>query len=262
MLKCPKCNEKLYKQDHVYCCQNHHSFDIAKRGYCNLLMGNRTSSGDDKDMVRARTNFLQQGYYEPLRKCLIEMIKTMDINIMVDAGCGEGYYTNEIKEYMKNIEIYGFDLSKSAIDEACKAKNDVHYFVSSVFHMPIENTAVDLILSIFAPIHELENKRILKRQGYFLKVEPGPVHLHDLKTILYDEVYENEAEAVQYSSFKLMKQELLTYEITLSSAEHIRALFQMTPYYWKTSRQATQRLYALDELTTKVQFHIELYQVI
>lgn len=51
MLQCPKCKKPLQKDGNRYCCDNHHSFDIAKRGYVNLGLGNHRQTGDDKDMV-------------------------------------------------------------------------------------------------------------------------------------------------------------------------------------------------------------------
>lgn len=34
----------------------------------------------------------------------------------------------------------------------------------------------------------------------------------------------------------------------------------MTPYYWKTPKDAAMRLQELDELKTKIQFQIEIYR--
>lgn len=262
MLICPKCKTALYRESNSFVCKEHHTFDIAKRGYCNLLLGNRKTTGDDGDMVKARTKFLYNAYYEPLRSRIIEIIDSIQPKTMIDAGCGEGYYTNEIKKALPNTNIIGIDLSKTAVDEACKGKTSVQYVVSSVFDMPIKSDNVDLVISIFAPIKEQENYRILKQNGYFLKVEPGPKHLYQLKQVLYADVYENEEQAVIYENFQLVKEELLDYEITIPLKEDIKALFQMTPYYWKTAKEASDRLYALDSLSTRVQFHIELYKKI
>lgn len=260
MLQCPKCKEPLNCEGKSYVCKYRHTYDISKRGYCNLLLGNRKTTGDDKEMVKARSKFLQQAYYEPLQKRLIAIIKEIHPQSIIDAGCGEGYYTNAIASALKETAIFGFDLSKTAVDEACKDASKVNYFVSSVFNLPIRDTSVDMIMSIFAPINEEENHRVLKTDGWFLKVEPGPKHLYELKEVLYNEIYENEEMAVNYESFQLKKEELLDYEITINSQDDIKALFQMTPYVWKTSKTASDRLYALDKLTTRVQFHIEVYQ--
>lgn len=260
MLQCPKCHEPLIKKEKVYCCNQRHSFDIAKRGYCNLLLGNHKATGDDAKMVTARTNFLEHGYYKPLQRKVIEVLENISIHTLVDAGCGQGYYTNKIKEDIQSLEIFGFDLSKTAIDQACRQRKGIHYFVASVFHFPLKEESVDAILSIFAPINADENTRILKSHGYFIKVEPGPKHLEDLKTFLYDTVYDNEAKAKEYPNFTLIHEELLDYHIEIHKQEDIQALFQMTPYYWKTPKESVDKLYHLEYLKTRVQFHIEIYE--
>ncbi|WP_369678558.1 putative RNA methyltransferase, partial [Ruminococcus sp. CAG:57] len=37
MYVCPICKKRLRKLDNVWHCQNGHSFDIARKGYVNLL---------------------------------------------------------------------------------------------------------------------------------------------------------------------------------------------------------------------------------
>ena len=48
-------------------------------------------------------------------------------------------------------------------------------------------------------------------------------------------------------------------EITLRCNEDIRALYQMTPYAWKTAREAAGRLLSMETLETKISFLIDLY---
>ena len=46
ILTCPVCGEKLNIDGKAFKCANSHSFDIAKQGYVNLLLTNK--SGDKK----------------------------------------------------------------------------------------------------------------------------------------------------------------------------------------------------------------------
>lgn len=259
MLICPKCKCKLNKVDNCYKCNNNHSFDIAKRGYVNLVLGNSKATGDDKQMVKSRTKFLNHGYYENLRICIGNILTSCKIHTLVDAGCGEGYYTNYFKQIFPASEMYGFDLSKYAIDYACKAKTGVNYCVSSIFHLPLSNESCDGVVSIFAPVDMKENTRILKEKGYFLQVGPGPRHLWELKQELYSDIYENHVE-IGHDRYKLVKEEYVEDVITIDNKEDIWALFQMTPYYWRTPKENAQRLQGLRKLITTVQFHIALYQ--
>ena len=72
---CPACGAALERDPHVFRCVNGHCFDIAKEGYVNLLPANRRHSsmpGDDREMVNARTSFLNGGWYAPLRDRLCD----------------------------------------------------------------------------------------------------------------------------------------------------------------------------------------------
>ena len=107
MLLCPKCGNKLVREERVWRCQNNHSYDIAKRGYVNLALHHKALSGDDREMVKARTRFLSHGYYAPLQAALVELVRGYHPSIVIDAGCGEGYYTNRVKQ--ETDTLLGFD---------------------------------------------------------------------------------------------------------------------------------------------------------
>ena len=124
MLLCPKCGNKLVREERVWRCQNNHSYDIAKRGYVNLALHHKALSGDDREMVKARTRFLSHGYYAPLQAALVELVRGYHPSVVIDAGCGEGYYTNRVKQ--ETDTLLGFDLSKYAVDEACKARSGAY----------------------------------------------------------------------------------------------------------------------------------------
>ena len=72
------------------------------------------------EMVKARTRFLSHGYYEPLQQALVQIVQRYQPGVVIDAGCGEGYYTNRLQQEETNV--IGFDLSKHAVDDTCKAK--------------------------------------------------------------------------------------------------------------------------------------------
>lgn len=258
--RCPKCKQELRCEGSMYRCGEGHTYDIARKGYTNLFLSNRKLSGDNKDMVLARTNFLSNGYYQPLQQRLCEILRKIDPATIVDAGCGEGYYTNACKLALPNCEVYGFDVSKFALQQAAKAKHNVHYAVASVKELPLKDACCDVILSVFAPIYIEENNRILKEKGFFIKVEPAPKHLYELKQILYQEVYDNESEAQVYQGMKLIHEEILDYTCDLQSQSDIQALFQMTPYYYRSPKDTSAKLEAMNALHTRISFHIEIYQ--
>lgn len=260
LLRCPKCHEPLHKETQNFRCIHAHSYDVAKSGYINLYLSNKKMTGDNKEMVDARTTFLSHNYYEPLQKRLCELVGEYNPSVLVDAGCGQGYYTNACKSHLESCDMYGFDLSKFALKDAAKVRSGVHYAVASIADMPLEDASSDMVLSVFAPVMAEECHRVLKDGGLLLKVGPGPRHLYDLKQVLYTQVYENESEATQYPGFTLLHEELLDYEKEILGQIDIKALFQMTPYYYRSPKQSSQDLLAMDRLKTQIQFHIEVYR--
>ena len=52
----------------------------------------------------------------------------------------------------------------------------------------------------------------------------------------------------------------MKYQISLENKDDIYNLFTMTPYYYKTSKEDTEKLLKLESLTTTVHFAIEIYK--
>ena len=74
---CPVCKNELADSGSFYRCKNGHCYDKSKFGYVNLLQSQKSSAkrhGDDRVMVRARRDFLDKGYYEPLAKQIAEKL--------------------------------------------------------------------------------------------------------------------------------------------------------------------------------------------
>ncbi|MBP3381662.1 MAG: methyltransferase, partial [Clostridia bacterium] len=89
---CPVCKDVLFICPDGWRCFRGHHFDKAKQGYVNLLRSNSSSGhGDDKLMVASRSDFLNKGFYAPLRDAIAAHIGKG--HTVLDAGCGEGYYT-------------------------------------------------------------------------------------------------------------------------------------------------------------------------
>ena len=172
---CPICKKKLEKNEKTYKCINNHSFDISKQGYINLML-NSKNSGDNKEMINSRHDFLNKGYFEPLSKEICQVINSLNVNNILDVGCGEGYYDRAILN-QKLYNIVGIDISKEACLKAAKLSKDILYIVSSSNNLPFDNNEFDLILNIFAPHDEEEFTRVTN--NYILNQSDNkdlPVH--------------------------------------------------------------------------------------
>ena len=276
-LRCPICGESLVFQNGGYQCEHHHNFDCAKSGYVNLLTVTQKNSklpGDNKLMAAARRDFLNKRYYEPLSEALnelcISLIAGKEHVTILDAGCGEGYYTNRLFSALsdRQIQLIGIDISKFALDFAAKrfAKDAINRSVSlaaaSVFHLPVLSRSFDLALNLFAPMSLDEYRRVLKPGGFLILIIPGENHLWELKQAVYDVPYKNEPKDTALEGFSLICNSNVNNKITLNNANDIRHLFEMTPYYYKTSAGDQSRLFALEHLTVQTEFEILCYQII
>jgi len=224
---CPNCRKKLQKIENSYKCENKHSYDISKQGYLNLLL-NAKNSGDNKEMINSRHEFLKKGYFDKLLLSIVDELKTLPINNILDIGCGEGYYDRGIKQNL-DIEITGLDISKEACLKASKLSKDVFYVVGSSNHLPFEDNEFDLLLNIFAPHNEEEFSRVCNK--YILKVIPNKEHLIELKQILYSDVIIKEEKKLDFKSFKEIIHKNVKYKVLI---DDLYELFKMTPYFYKT----------------------------
>lgn len=261
---CPVCKEKLNIDSKTYVCPNNHSFDISKDGYVNLLMSQQSSlkrHGDDKLMVKARRDFLSAGYYETLCRKICEKVSeyVADGGMIADIGCGEGYYTGAVMG-SGDYDIYGIDISKDALRYASKSLKNGKFVVASAFALPFSDESADCVLNIFAPSAYEEFHRILKSDGYLIKAVPLEDHLWGLKCALYKEPYKNKPEKRNNELFELVSENEIRYDIHLNNSEVIGNLFRMTPYFYKTGREESERLLSMSELTTTVHFNVEIYK--
>lgn len=261
---CPVCNSKLNKTDKAYICENNHSFDISKEGYVNLLMSQQSSlkrHGDDKTMVKARRDFLSRGFYELLCNGICETVSSVlpDGAGVIDVGCGEGYYTSRIAQKC-NCMLFGIDISKEALRFAAKSVKNADFAVASAFSLPFPTQSADCVLSVFAPSAYSEFSRVLKDDGKLIKAVPLEDHLWELKAAVYDKPYKNKPEKRDDDLFEFVSCRELKYKINLNDKDEIENLFKMTPYYYKTGREETQRLLSLKSLETTVHFGVEIFE--
>ncbi len=268
MLICPICSRPLEKGERACSCSGGHSFDIAASGYCNLLVRNRGGQwiGDNKQMVAARRSFLDTDAYAPLRDAVcaraFELLRDFPSPKVVDAGCGEGYYTRAVAQCLSQraLTMVGMDISKSATQYAARRDRLTTYITASCFHMPVESGKADLILSLFAPAAAEEFSRVLSPCGHVLMVVPGAEHLLELKQAVYDTPYLNREEKHTLPGFTLTDRQSIKYTFELTSKEQIQALFSMTPYCHRTPKEGLERLEMLERLKTTLSFLILTFQ--
>lgn len=262
---CPVCGKPLHG-DKTYKCENNHSYDKNKHGYLNLLMSNAASNkrhGDDKLMVIARSDFLEKGFYAPVRDVLTDaLLQNAHPNIRIlDAGCGEGWYS---AHFAKALEAYtptvaGVDISRDALRQAAK-RGLTQLAVASTARLPVAAESCHVVLNIFSPPELDEFHRVLTHGGVLIRALPMENHLLGLKKAVYEHALLNPAPITDIERFELLQAVPVQYEITLDSSDDIWNLFTMTPYYYKTGKTDQEKLRKLHSLTTQVEILVLTYK--
>jgi 23S rRNA (guanine745-N1)-methyltransferase len=260
---CPLCGGAMGRTDRSLTCPTGHSFDISAAGYVHLMPANRLHAknpGDGADMVAARAEFLSAGWYAPLREALAQRIGAAlpEGGALLDAGCGEGYYTAGVAERRPDLRVCGVDLSKYALRRAAKRLPGADFALCSVYRLPLADGSFDGLLDVFSPVAPEEYARVLGDGGLFFYVTPAQRHLWELKQVLYPTPYENKAEAAEYPGFTRLEILPVRYRVTLDSQSQIQALFRMTPYFHRTPAAGRAALEQLDRLECALEFDIHI----
>lgn len=246
--------------------QKKHCFDISSAKYADLSYRSG-GSGDPKDAVTDRTAFLDKGYYAPLSAQINNICKEY-LNkafLLVDSGCGEGYYSERIASAFPESYIFGADLSKHAVHRASvrrniRGGNNSFYAVASIFSLPIATASADCILSMFAPVAEDEVCRILKDDGLLIVGAAGKRHLYDLKQAIYDVVHLNDERADLPQKLMLVDKINVSYRTFIDNNNDLMRLFGMTPYRFRTSEKSLELLKHIDTLDVEIDVDFYVYK--
>ena len=165
LLACPLDGLMLQHDDGTLKCERGHSYDIARQGYVNLLPVQQKKSrdpGDSKEMVTARTHFLNAGHYAPVAARLAELSLQYSITATtlscLDAGCGDGYYLDYFYRYLEQqhdqaeYSLTGLDISKWAISSAAKRNPAITWAVGNNQYPPVCAPTTCKILTLNYPV--------------------------------------------------------------------------------------------------------------
>lgn len=286
-LRCPVCGGTFTREPSLLRCGNGHCFDLAKEGYVNLLppgKGKNAHTGDEKAMVRARQTFLATGLYAPISDGIAALLeKRLPLDhapVLCDSGCGEGYHTLRIADFLSssrgNVLVYGFDASKIAVAYAAKAAarrgytgengigtegNTVCAFCpANIFALPLAEHCTDAVISMFAPVATGENLRMLREDGLLVVAASGVQHLAEMRSLLYEDVHYHEDTPVSYEGFTLADTADVRYTMHVPDSDTLRALWTMTPFYYKTTLMGKERLFSMDSLDCTVDVRLSVYK--
>ncbi len=271
---CPVCGETLPATPGGYVCANGHQFDIAREGYVNLLLAQHRRSKDpgySKEMIAGRRDFFETGHYQRLADGVAERVRAVlppvPAPIVVDAGCGEGYYLRRLRTLLsggggRDAILCGLDISKHGVRVAARRDPAGVYAVAGTYRMPILSGRVDVLLAHFSPVSAADFRRVVKPGGVVLVGGPGEGHLFSFKELLYDRPAQHEPEATlaDENGFELIDTSVIRYPLSLRGSGQVANLLLMTPFFWSVDDGARARIAALDALDTEVDVVVHAYR--
>ena len=218
-LLCPVCRNALRFGGggaRTLVCGAGHSFDAARQGYFNFLVGKGTVfEADSADMVAARFDFLSAGHYQRLADAIADLAAPtlMDAPagrpVVLDAGTGTGHYLRAVLDRVAldragpdlavpresadgvsgegvsadgvSAAAIGLDISKFALRRAARMNPEALTVVGDVWQpLPVAENAVDVVTVVFAPRNAPEFARVLRPGGRLVVVTPRPGHLEEV----------------------------------------------------------------------------------
>jgi len=249
IFKCPVCSEPMTMNEYSLICKSKHCFDLAKKGYINLLTSSYVPVYS-KELFAARHKICEIGFYGPLINKLGEIIEyyrilnnKKEIKIL-DAGCGEGSHTYELfkpSNEKLGYTFIGADISKDSINIAASNNADIIWCVADLARLPFQDKSFNIILNILSPANYAEFHRILNDEGIVVKVVPGAQYLQELRAIIFkdrDKVNYSNSRVINYFKQRLEVIDIqnISYKYTVEE-QLLPYLIEMTPLTWGTSAE-------------------------
>lgn len=262
-LLCPICGAPLAKGEKALVCPSHHSFDIARQGYVNLLPVQQKHSqdpGDTREQVLSRRAFLDTGTYAPILEALIEAAREYGASgELLDVGCGEGYYCAGLSQAL-GLPLTGVDISKEAVRAAAARYKGPNWLCATAAHLPVGDERVGLLTSLFALTLPEEFLRVLSPGGLYIQVVAAEDHLLGLKRIIYDRLTHKENHTTQeLPGLTRLHSQHIAFDFTLTK-EQIPWLFAMTPHLFRIGKAGAARLAQAQTLEDRASCVLNVYR--
>lgn len=231
--QCPICGKRLSLEGNSLMCSENHCFDISKKGFVDFVLNNKQQKNYDLASFENRHLVLERGMYDHIASKLLQLIEKLNLDKILDVGCGEGYYSKKIVQ-LKDRHVLAFDISKDSIQLAAKGPNTaVEWFIGDLAHLPIQNQSINGIIDIFSPANYHEFNRILSDDGFVIKVIPNQYHVQELRTQAKDQLQQAEysnQKVLDYfeEHYQLVDQIDATKTYSVTDAER-SAFIKMTP---------------------------------
>ena len=192
VLSCPICEQPMHVDGKTVRCNKGHCFDIARKGYLNML---RKQANDfySAELFECRSTIFELGFYDAvlreIERALNEHQMTNEPLTVLDAGCGEGFWLHRLAQPGFRLAAdettptrrIGIDTSKGAIAKACSKDPQAAWIVGDLANSPLQPGSVDVILSVLSPSNYECFSKLLSSNGIVIKVLPTEDYLKELR---------------------------------------------------------------------------------
>ena len=234
LLRCPLCRGALARSGGSLVCDKRHCFDVARQGHVNLVPAQRESFYR-RELFESRAAVFAAGVFAPVVSAIGETIDRLvqaERPVLVDAGCGEGYYTKSVCPDRAMTRI-GFDLSKEAVKLAARGPSGASFLVADLANIPLADGCADVLLDVFTPANYAEFARVLKPGGVLVKLWPRSGYLAQLREaargLLRHDTYDDSRVAEYLDAHaRMLERRTITYTLPVDAALAAH-LARMTP---------------------------------
>lgn len=110
---------------------------------------------------------------------VLSMVKAKQPAIIADLACGTGHYARAFSRSFPDAIVYALDISQNMLLKGKKkasgsSLNSIHFLKGSIYHLPFDNSSVDIVncsgaLHLFPDVDPIlgEISRVLKSNGEF-----------------------------------------------------------------------------------------------
>lgn len=253
-LACPACGRPLARAGEDYACAAGHRVNTHRKGCLNVLSA-KTDTVYDTELFAARRRVFAAGCYDAVADAVGELLGPGPHKLL-DAGCGDGWYLNELLARHSDWTGAGIDISRDAIFQATDQPCTALWCVADLRRLPFMDGAFTAVLDVLTPAGYEEFRRVLAPGGLLVKVYPGSGYLQELRAARGMPLYE-EGEVADYlrSRTEVVAERRVTDRRSVSPALW-RDFVWMTPLNQDLSTQEKEALAACPCDHVTVDLHV------
>lgn len=174
------------KSDNIYsCCKHPDGFYIFLKSN-ELMASDEYKEGDPYTVI----DNINSSFHQNRVNCTIDLIKdgiSGQNQKLLDMGCGEGHFTEKIKQAFPSYEVHGLDYSLSAIVYANSNFKNIDFVVANAYSPPFKDEYFDIVVcnNIWEHVPDPLNllisiSRVLKTDGLLIISTPSRYRLRNL----------------------------------------------------------------------------------